>query len=92
MRHQISAAVVLGVFTISSRQVELDYTRVDRCQTRWVACGKGPVGGERLLVCDASSRSRCFNIFSIAPGLSMLAMIFNLIPQMRQQHEALTVA
>jgi len=86
MRHQISAADVLGVFTISSRQVELDYTRVARCQTRWVACG------ERLLVCDASSRSRCFNIFSIAPGLSMLAMIFNLIPQMRQQHEALTVA
>jgi len=86
MRHQISAADVLGVFTISSRQVELDYTRVARCQTRWVACC------ERLLVCDASSRSRCFNIFSIAPGLSMLAMIFNLIPQMRQQHEALTVA
>ena len=63
-------------------QTELDPTSVSRRQNSFVECGKSPSGGERFLACDASSRPRCFNIFSIPSGSSMLAMIFTLPPHL----------
>ncbi len=50
------------------------------CQNSWVECGKRPANGEQFLACDASSRPRCFNIFSIDWVFNALAMIFTLPP------------